>query len=87
MLDCRSAAPVILKCFELYALTLVPCNYLVWACSDRLLVEVVTALNKLSRKDRITMVAEVRKKTGLRAVCCDLDRIVVNNLNRTGGDC
>ena len=43
----------------------------------------MAAFDKLSRKDRITMVAEVGKKTGLRAICCNFNGIIVNNVDRT----
>ena len=81
MLDGRSAAPVIFVCFKLNALALVPCHKLVWAGTDGLFVEVVSAGDQVCRKNGIAVMAQVCKKTRVRAVCCDLNGIIVNHLD------
>ena len=59
MFDRSSAVKVILECFKLNALALVPGNQLVWAGTDGLFVEVVAACDQVCRKNEVTMVAEV----------------------------
>ena len=81
MLDGRNLSPVILIGFQLNALTLVPCNKFVWAGADGLFVEVMSAGDQVCRKDGVAVVAQICKKTGVRAVGCDLNCIVVDHFN------
>ena len=56
-------APVILvRGFQLDALTLVPCHKFVWAGTDGLFVEVMSAGDQVCRKDGISVMAQVCKK-------------------------
>ena len=82
MLDGRNLSPVILIGFQLDALTLVPCHKFVWAGTDGLFVEVMSAGDQVCRKDGVAVMAQVRKKTRVRAVCCNLNCIIVDHFNR-----
>ena len=85
MLNGSLAAKIVFKALKFQVLALVPRNQLIGAGSDGLGVEIMAAFDQIRRKDGVSMVAKVGKKSGLRAVRGNLYRIIIHNLDRSGG--